>query len=87
MDGTQDALINLAAAAVEDREMMIAQNKTIADLTKSVAALTRQLQQATNGDNRGTGLPGDKRSQKFQVGERETPLRREGVLLDTCTMC
>ena len=63
MDGTQDALINLATDAAEDRETMMSQNKTIANLTKTVAALTRQLQQATSGKYRGPGLPGDRQSQ------------------------
>ena len=49
MDGTQDALINLAVSAAEDREIMMAQNKTIANLTETMVALTRQLQQATTG--------------------------------------
>ena len=60
IDGTQDSLINLATAVEEDREMMMEQNKTIADLTKTVAALTSQLQKSTTGNNRGPGLPGDK---------------------------
>ena len=58
-----NSLINLATAAAEDRETIISQCKTIADLTETVAALTRQLQQATTGYNRGSRLPVDKRSQ------------------------
>ena len=64
MDRTHDVLINLETVAAEDRDMVMAQNKTIADLTENVAALTRQLQQATTGNNRGPGLPGDKQNQK-----------------------
>ena len=41
MDGTQDDLIKLATAAASDRETIMSQCKTIADLTKTVAALTR----------------------------------------------
>ena len=41
----------------------MAQNKTIADLTKTVATLTRQLQKETTGNNRGPGFPGDRRIQ------------------------
>ena len=47
MDGTHDALINLATADAAYRETMMSQCKNIADLTKTVAALTRQLQKAT----------------------------------------
>ena len=43
MDGTHDAIINLATAAEEDRETMMLQCNTISNLTKTVAALTRQL--------------------------------------------
>ena len=68
MDGTHDALINLATEAAEDKETMTAQNKTIADLTKTVAALTRQLQKATTGNNRGPGLPRDRRIQTNPSG-------------------
>ena len=63
MDGTHNAIINLAMAAAEDRETVMTQCKTIADLTKTLAALTQQLQQATTGNNRGPGLPVDRRSQ------------------------
>ena len=63
MDETHDSLINLAMAATEDRETMMSQNKTIADLTKTVAALTRQLQQGTSGKDRGPRFPGGRRSQ------------------------
>ena len=58
-----DDLINLATAAEEDRETMMSQCKTIVDLTKTVTALTRQLQQATNGNNRGPGFPVDRQIQ------------------------
>ena len=60
MDGTHDALINLSMSAAEDIDTMMSQNKTIANLTKTVAALTRQLQKATSGKNRGPGFPGDR---------------------------
>ena len=63
MDGTHDALINLATAAVEDRETTMSKNNTITNITKTVAALTRHLQQETTGNDRGTRLPGDRRSQ------------------------
>ena len=63
MDGTHNPLINLATAAVEDRETMMAQNKTIANLTETVAALTRQLHHTTTGNNREPGLTGDRQSQ------------------------
>ena len=63
MDGTHDALINLATAAAEVREKMMSQCKNIADLTKTVATLTRKLQQATTGYNRGSGLSVDRQSQ------------------------
>ena len=43
MDGTHDALINLATAAAADRETMMSQCKTIADLTTSFAVLTQEL--------------------------------------------
>ena len=60
MDGTHGALIKIATDAEEDRETMMSQNKTIYELTETVAALTRQLQKATSGKNRGPGLPGDR---------------------------
>ena len=63
MDGTHDDLINIVTAAEEDIETMMSQNKTITDLTKNVATLTRQLQQETSGKDRGPGLPGDRQSQ------------------------
>ena len=63
MDGTHNSLINLTTAAVEYRETMMSKYKTIADLTKTVAALTRKLQQETTGNNRRPGLPVDRRSQ------------------------
>ena len=63
MDGTHDALINLATTDAADRETMMPQCKTIDDLTKTVAALTRQLQKATKGYNRGYGMPVDRQSQ------------------------
>ena len=63
MDRTHNALINLATAAAADRETMMSQCKTIADRTKTVAALTRQLQQATTGYNRGSGMPVDREIQ------------------------
>ena len=44
MYGTHNALINLATVAAADRETMMLQCKTIADLTKTVAALTWKLQ-------------------------------------------
>ena len=44
MDGTHDALIKLATEAAADKETMMTQFKTIADLTATVAALTQQLQ-------------------------------------------
>ena len=47
MDGTHDALINLATAAAADRETMIAQCKTIANLIATFSALTQKLQQET----------------------------------------
>ena len=39
------------------------QCKTIADLTKTVAALTQRLQQTATGYNRGSGLPVERYSQ------------------------
>ena len=45
MDGTHDALINLATEAAAERETMMSQCKTIVDLTTNVAALTQKLQQ------------------------------------------
>ena len=63
MDRTHNVLIKLATAAAEDRETMVSQNKTIADLAKTVAALTRHLQQATSGKDRGPRLPKDRRIQ------------------------
>ena len=41
MGETHDVLINLETAAAVDRETMMSQCKTIANLTKTVAALTR----------------------------------------------
>ena len=41
MDGTHNALINLVTAAAADIETMMLQCKTISDLTKTVATLTR----------------------------------------------
>ena len=64
MDGTHNSLINLATAAAEDREKMRLQCKTIAKLTRNVAALNRQLQQATTENNRVTRLPVDRRGQE-----------------------
>ena len=57
MDGTNDALINLATETVADRETMMAQCKTIANLTATVAALTQQLHQANAVNNMGYGIP------------------------------
>ena len=72
MDGTHNALTNLATAAAEDIETMMSQCKTIADLTKTVAALTRHLRQATTGNNRVTAVPVDRRSQEnFKWVNRE----------------
>ena len=62
MDGTHDALTNLTTAAEEDRETMMSQNKTIADLTETGDALNIQLHQATSGKDRGPVLPGDRLS-------------------------
>ena len=55
MDGTHYALINLATAATEDRDTMMTQCKTIADLTANISALTQKLQQANAANNRGSG--------------------------------
>ena len=63
MDGTHDAIINLSTAAAANREKMMAQCKTIANLTASVAALTQQLQKANIGYNRGSGIPVDRQGQ------------------------
>ena len=63
IDGTHDALINLATAASEDREIMMSQSKIIADLTQTFAALTWHLQQETTGYNRGPRMPVNRRSQ------------------------
>ena len=63
MDRTHSALINLATSTAEYRETMMSQCKTIANLTKTVTALTQQLQQATTGNNMGPGLPVDWRNQ------------------------
>ena len=60
MYGTHDALINLATAAVADRETMMSQCKTIADLTTTVAVLTQKLQHANAVNNRGSGIPIDR---------------------------
>ena len=60
MDGTHNALINLATAAVADIETMMLQYKTISNLTTSAAALTQQLQQANIGYNRGSGISVDR---------------------------
>ena len=46
MDGTHDALIKLATEAAADKETMMTQFKTVADLAATVAALTQQLQKA-----------------------------------------
>ena len=46
MDMTHDALINIAAVSVKDRDTMTNQRKIISDLTATVAALNQQLQQA-----------------------------------------
>ena len=53
MDGTHDALINLTTADAANRETMISQCKTIANLTATVATLTQQLHQANGVNNRG----------------------------------
>ena len=83
MDGTHDALVNLATAVAEDRDTMMSQSKIIADLTKTVATLTRKLQQATTGYNRGLGLPVDRRSQANSKWVNGKHLRDVGgVLLD-----
>ena len=63
MDGTHDALINPATAAVADRETMLSQCKTIANLTATVAALTQKIQQADAVYNRGYGIPVYKQGQ------------------------
>ena len=59
-----DALIILETASAADRETMMLQCKTIANLTKTVAALTRNLHQATTGYNRGSGMPVDRQIQE-----------------------
>ena len=64
MDGTHDALINLATAAAADRETMMLKCNTIAYLTKTVAALTRQLQKANTGYKRGSGMSVDRHIQE-----------------------
>ena len=46
-EDTQDDLINLATAAEVDRDTMMTQSTTIADLTATIANLIQQLQQAT----------------------------------------
>ena len=53
MDGTHGALINLATAAAADRETMMYQCKTIANLTATITALNQQLQQANTVNNKG----------------------------------
>ena len=63
MNETHYALINLAMDPAADRETMMSKCKTISDFTKTIDALTRQLQQATTGYNRGSGLPVDRQSQ------------------------
>ena len=63
MDGTQDALINLATAATVDIDKMMLQCKTIYDLNKTIAVLTRQFQQAATGYNSGSRLRVDRHSQ------------------------
>ena len=63
MYGTHDALIDLATAAAADRETMMSQCKTISNITKTGATLTRQLQQATTEYNRGYGISVDRQSQ------------------------
>ena len=68
MNGMHDDPINLATTAAEDRDTTMLQNKTIADLTKTVANLTWQLQQATTEYHRGPGLPVDRRIQKIPNG-------------------
>ena len=68
MDGTHDALLNLETAYTADRETMMLQCTTIADLTVSVAALTQKLQQANTGYNRGAGLPVDRWDQANPKG-------------------
>ena len=57
MDGTHDDLVNLKTSAAADRDTMMAQYKTIADFTATVAALTQKLQQANTANNRWTGTP------------------------------
>ena len=53
MDGTHDAIVNLVTTAAANRDTMISQCKTIADLTATVSALTQQLQQVNAVNNRG----------------------------------
>ena len=55
MDGTHNALINLATAAAADIETMMPQCKKIANLIATVAALTHKLHQESTAYNRGPG--------------------------------
>ena len=60
MYGTHNALINLVTAAAANRETVMSQCKTIADLTLTLDALTQQLQKANAVNNRGSGIPVDR---------------------------
>ena len=57
MDGKHDSLINLVTAHAADRETMMSQCKTIANLIATVATLTQQLQQVNTVNNRGSVIP------------------------------
>ena len=63
MEGTHNALINLATEAASDRETMMSKCKTMANLAKNISALTKQLQQANTVYNRGSGIPVDRKGQ------------------------
>ena len=63
MDGTYDALINLATAAAADRYTMMTQCKTISGLNATIAALTQKLQQANAVNKRGSVTPVERQGQ------------------------
>ena len=63
MGGTHDDLINLATEAAADRETMILQCKTIANLTANVAAFNQQLHQANVVKHKGSEITVDRQGQ------------------------
>ena len=87
MDRTHNALINLAMSDTADRKTMMSKCKTIAKLTKTVADLTWQLQQATTVYNRVSGMSVDRQTQSNPKWVNPTHVRDVGGYFWTHVHC